>query len=354
MAEPIKSEITKLLGVNYQSINSALVSAQNRQRVYWHNIPDVPQPEDKKILLKDILDSAVAWQEKSYCITATEYKGSNPEQTLKKHRRTMVAEPINFDTHKDSNIVRVINKTIGINSKGRTLTASSYKGAGSDGMTVIAEPVNVGDIETVQKAIPKIVNKKGYLPEMFNAYNCSELTDKSPTLSTGSMVTSSCATLRFEKTNKPIYEVKNGQITVKDKQYPIKLPDGYYIIRKLTPIECERLQTLPNNYTAGISNTQRYKCLGNGWTAEVIIHILKHMNIPLDEEIAVLSMYDGIATGRYCLDKLGYKNVRYYSYEVDKYAMKVANSNYPDIIQCGDAFQVRENNWNGNVFYGEK
>lgn len=51
------------------------------------------------------------------------------------------------------------------------------------------------------------------------------------------------------------------------------LIEGY--IRKLTPIECERLQTLPDNYTAGITDAQRYKCLGNGWTADVIAHILK-------------------------------------------------------------------------------
>ena len=56
--------------------------------------------------------------------------------------------------------------------------------------------------------------------------------------------------------------------------YKIDLPDGDYVIRKLTPIEAERLQTLPDNYTAGISNTQRYKCIGNGWTVDVIAHIL--------------------------------------------------------------------------------
>ena len=97
-----------------------------------------------------------------------------------------------------------------------------------------------------------------------------------------------------------------------------------------TPIEAERLQTLPDNYTAGISNTQRYKCLGNGWTAEVIKHILSYAHVPADEEIIVLSMYDGIATGRYCFDSLGYKNVKYYAYEIDKYAIQVAikNSSY--------------------------
>ena len=140
-----------------------------------------------------------------------------------------------------------------------------------------------------------------------------------------------------------IYSVKNGLITIKDKQYPVKLADGYYLIRKLTPTECERLQTMPDGYTAAVSNSQRYKALGNGWTAEVIIHILSHAlkDIPRDKELVVLSMYDGIATGRYCLDKMGFTNVKYYAYEIDSYAIKIAMSNYPDIVQCGDAFQIR-------------
>jgi DNA (cytosine-5)-methyltransferase 3A len=57
-------------------------------------------------------------------------------------------------------------------------------------------------------------------------------------------------------------------------------------------------------------------------------------------------MYDGISVGRYCLEKLGYKNVKYYSFEIDKYAMEVSQNNYPDIIQCGDAFQIRDNDFN--------
>ena len=59
--------------------------------------------------------------------------------------------------------------------------------------------------------------------------------------------------------------------------YHIDLPDGQYYIRKLTPVECERLQTVPDNYTEGVSNTQRYKMLGNGWTVDVIAHILSGM-----------------------------------------------------------------------------
>lgn len=57
--------------------------------------------------------------------------------------------------------------------------------------------------------------------------------------------------------------------------YQIDLPDGDYIVRKLTPVEAERLQTLPDGYTDCISNSQRYKCIGNGWTVDVIAHILK-------------------------------------------------------------------------------
>jgi DNA (cytosine-5)-methyltransferase 3A len=144
-----------------------------------------------------------------------------------------------------------------------------------------------------------------------------------------------------------VYEVRDGIITIKEKQYPIKLPDGFYIIRKLTPVECERLQTLPDGYTRAVSNAQRYKGLGNGWTAEVIIHILNGIlkDVPRDEEIVVLSMYDGIGTGRYCLDAMGFTNIKYYAYEIDKYAKQVAMSNYPDIIQCGDAFDIRHPDW---------
>lgn len=87
-----------------------------------------------------------------------------------------------------------------------------------------------------------------------------------------------------------VYSVKGKSVCLQSQAggggaktglYKIDLPDGDYIIRKLTPIEAERLQTLPDNYTAGISNTQRYKCIGNGWTVDVIAHIFKHLK---DEE----------------------------------------------------------------------
>ena len=137
---------------------------------------------------------------------------------------------------------------------------------------------------------------------------------------------------------------------------------GLYLIgaavRKLNVIEAERLQTLPDGYTKAIKDGQRYKAVGNGWTAEMIMHILSRMDIDKEEKVMVLSLYDGIGTGRYCLDKLGYKNITYYAYEIDENPITVALDNYPDIIECGDAFKVRENAWtvppdseagNGNI-----
>ena len=73
-----------------------------------------------------------------------------------------------------------------------------------------------------------------------------------------------------------IYEVKDGKITIKGKQYPIKLADGYYIIRKLTVSECKRLQTVPEWYDFScVSNSQAFKMLGNGWTCEIISILIR-------------------------------------------------------------------------------
>lgn len=368
-------------GARYIEINSALVSAQNRQRFYVHNCGEVEQPEDRGILLKDILVSGknLTQGDKSFALT-TRCVGAIPEDTIQKHRHTMVAEPVimqrshgfnkggikvgkaptltaNASYQNNNYIAEPVrvgeigkggqgNRIYSIDGKSVSQTAMS-SGIGSN-TGLYAVPVeNVGNCKTIQKAITKLVDKYGYLPEQFNSYNLAEITDKSPTLSTGSMVTSSCATTIFEKPDKPLYEVKDGKITIKGKQYPIKLADGFYIIRKLTVPECCRLQTMPDDYCRAVSPAQAYKGLGNGWTAEVIIHILNGAlkSVPKDEEIIVLSMYDGIGTGRYCLDKMGFTNVKYYAYEIDKYAKQIAMSNYPDIIQMGDAFDLRKDEW---------
>lgn len=163
---------------------------------------------------------------------------------------------------------------------------------------------------------------------------------------------------RFKEPQCRIYEEKSPTITCATggEHIPRLLLKGYTrqdispetykdISRTMTVAEVERLQTMPKGYTKTLSKTRAFNTLGNGWTAEIIMHIIRSWNIPTDEEIIVLSMYDGIATGRYCFDKLGYTNIKYYAYEIDKYAIRCALDNYTDIVECGDAFQVRNDDW---------
>lgn len=293
-AQPIKDQISRELDVDLMYINSALVSAQNRQRFYAFNWV-VEQPEDRGILLKDILETGedLTGNDKSFCLTSSSYGGAVPWNTIERNQRNMVAEPVRIGDLP--------------NAKGEISGSQATRIYSVDG-----------------KSVNLVANGGGQGAK-----------------------TGLYAVLTTPQKSTAVYEVKDGFITIKNKQYPIKLADGFYIIRKLTPIECERLQTLPDNYTKAVSNAQRYKGLGNGWTAEVIIHILNGIlkDVPKDEEIIVLSLYDGIGTGRYCFDKMGFTNVKYHAYEIDKYAMSVAMDNYPDIIQHGDAFTVRDDDW---------
>lgn len=143
----------------------------------------------------------------------------------------------------------------------------------------------------------------------------------------------------------PVYEVHGGRITIKGKEYPIKLADGFYIIRKLTVTECKRLQTVPDTYAFPVSDTQAYKMLGNGWTVDVIAHIMSHFTRLTEEPVEVLSMYDGMSCGHIALDKLGAEITAYYATEIDKYAIQTTQHNFQDTVQLGDAFQVRAEDW---------
>lgn len=310
----IKEQISRELGVELMYINSALVSAQNRQRFYAFNW-DVEQPEDRQITLIDILETGAAH--------------------LKEKRYTLDTICVNSKSGRagiDGLQPSLADRIYSIDGKMTAVTASY--------LPKIAEPLRIAQIENELK------NKK-HDSKQYRVYSPF---GKATTLcGQGGGVgakTGLYATPAKEKIEN-VYEVKNGMVTIKGRLQPIKLKDGLYIIRKLTPVECERLQTLPDGYTEGVSNTQRYKGLGNGWTAEVIIHILQGAlkDVPKDEEIVVLSMYDGIGTGRYCLDKMGFTNVKYFAYEIDKYAKQIAMKNYPDIIQMGDAFDIRHPDW---------
>ena len=199
MAKKWESIITNSLGVNPIRIDSALMSAQHRPRLYWTNINGITTPEDKKISLDEIIIENADKRDVSYCLT-------------------------------------------------------------------------------VQRSFPRMMEKYGYIPSRFNAYNASLIKDKACALSRGSMITSSCATLLFVKDKNGMHTVKKG---ILNEKYPTKLPDGKYNIRKLDLTEIERLQTLPDGYTdvPSIPSQKRVEMIGNGWTVDVIAHIFSFMEV---------------------------------------------------------------------------
>ena len=148
-----------------------------------------------------------------------------------------------------------------------------------------------------------------------------------------------------------VYDLKGKSVTIKAQAGGGGAKTGLYLhnntVKSLSRYGVEKMQTLPYGYTRAISSDKAISAVGNGWTAEVIIHLLNHAlkDIPRDEELIVLSLYDGIATGRYCLDKMGFTNITYHAYEIDESPIAVAMDNYPDIIQHGDAFAVRNKEW---------
>lgn len=379
-AQPIKDQIKTELGVwdgtlsmadtgaRYIEINSALVSAQNRQRFYVHNCGEVNQPEDRGILLRDILDSGETFYTapggKSFCLQASYYKAAgNPFSRFGCERsRRRVAEPIGIGYRgrmEDGKWGKRYEARE--DGKANALTTAQTDSMISESVRVGALPRPNGELSTSQAfRVYSVDGKSVNITANGGGLGAKTGLYAIPVESTTVQEAIYAAPCEWDEYGRPtkaisfadgkaylVYEVKGGIITIKGKRYPIKLEDGFHIIRKLTQVECERLQTLPDGYTAAVSNTQRYRGLGNGWTAEVIIHILMGAlkDVPRDEEIVVLSMYDGIGTGRYCLDKMGFTNVKYFAYEIDKYAKQVSMSNYPDIIQMGDAFDLRHPDW---------
>lgn len=539
MSPAIRAQITAELGVEPVLINSALVSAQNRQRLYWvgRRNPDgtysqvaVEQPVDRGILLRDILESGVVWNEKAYTLRASHGPHGGPSSVIKtikepgKFSFNGVAGPVRigeientaprtgFDTSKQYKVyspdakatalcgngggagaktglyavpVPVKEEKIGVfpNEKGELTQCQSKRiysidakgrglNAGPGGLGVQTglyaipvagriegrrineqghrddynekieriqrfevneDPNKTNCLSTVEKdnmiAVPVRVgampNKDGELgtsqsrhiystdgksvslqarpngggadgaatglyavpagmawrgrengsafemrddqksnavaatghqsrlvvesaifqrPRGFNRGGVKY--EKAPTLTAnGDWQHNNVLIVEADGKQIPVYEVRGGYITIKGKTYPIKLADGFYIIRKLTVTECKRLQTVPDTYAFPVSDTQAYKMLGNGWTVDVIAHIMSHFTGLTEEPVEVLSMYDGMSCGHIALEKLGVNVTTYYATEIDKYAIQTTQNNYPDTMQLGDAFQVREEDW---------
>lgn len=214
MKQEYQDVISEFLGVSPMFMNSSLISAQNRPRLYWTNIENVIQPEDKGILLRDII------------LKDVEYKYYLTDQAIDYMNRLRNGKP-RWEYHKNP-----------IDGKAACLTANMYKGV-PYGVLRIPEATKQGYVdinpnEGVDLTFPNSKTRRGR--RMEDKSNCLTATT-----------------------------------------YDYCWYDGF-ICRKLTPIECERLQTFPDNYTEGISNSQRYKSLGNGWTVDMIAHIFSHIN----------------------------------------------------------------------------
>ena len=406
MSPAIRAQITAELGVEPVCINSALVSAQNRQRLYWvgKREPDgtysqvpVEQPEDRGILLRDILETGFPLREKGYALMARH--SATAEDAIARRQRNAVAEPVAIKPLSEKEMEYMVRETKdgrnhfdfdyfhdATKDKSACVTANTHKGVPYN---VLAESVRIGTIENDAKnqdhdsqqyrvyspdgksvtlcgngggpgaktglyAVPVaeqdaccVAQRGRYIGENGSVAQHFEARDdgKTNTLTTVQKDNMIAVPVRAAIIDAPIYQVCDGMIVVKGKEYPIKLRDGFYIIRKLTVTECKRLQTVPETYVFPVSDTQAYKMLGNGWTVDVIAHIMSHFEGLTAGPVEVMSMYDGMSCGHIALDKLGVEIASYRATEIDKYAVQATRANFPDVVQLGDAFQVREEGW---------
>lgn len=414
MSSAIRAQITAELGVEPVLINSALVSAQNRQRLYWagKRNPDgtysqvpVELPEDRGILLRDILETGLPLREKGYALLTGH--DATAEDDIAHRRRNAVAEPVAIKPLTEKEMEYMVRETKdgrnhfdfdyfhdATKDKSACVTANTHKGVPYN---VLAEPVRIGTIENDAKNPDHDSQQyRVYSPDGKSVTLCGnggglgaktglyatpveETADgilhlgslygqhsrwgvfaqegKCPTITASMgmggghvpMVPTRTGEERHCQKNpttaKQIYEVRDGKISIGNTWYPIKLKDGYYIIRKLTVTECMRLQTVPETYVFPCSPSQAYKMLGNGWTVDVIAHIMGHFEGLTAGPVEVLPMYDGMSCGHIALDKLGVEIASYHATEIDKFAIQTTQANFPDVVQLGDAFQVREDGW---------
>lgn len=275
MSKENRDIITNTLRVEPVLINSALVSAQQRKRLYWCNW-EVTQPKDKGIYLKDILEKGLAMTDKSYCLTAR-YDGAHFPHDFFYKQRSMIAEPLKVPENTKQGYAEINqNECVDLsfpNSKTR-------RGRKMDKKT-----------NCLTAMFPNFFQYLGCALRSRNTQKHLEVRkdNKSNALTSVSSDSMTLTPVRLGDIGRDsqgyrIYSVRGKSVSLsansggfggKTGLYRIDLPDGDYYVRKLTPLECERLQTLSDGYTTGVSNTQRYKAIGNGWTVDVIAHIFR-------------------------------------------------------------------------------
>ena len=257
--------ISRYVGCNPIVINSALLSAQNRVRNYWTNInqkpvglfedmeADIPQPKDKGILLKDILENDVP---EKYYLTERGLKGL----------QSIVDRGIATNSGWRDGVVSEEGKSTCID-------ANYYKGA--DGKRPLVMQITnhksavglncVGGLSKNKKWLENGKNLQRNFSQGERVYSSD---GKSPSINANSGGTAGVGnTLMIDK-SPCLHGFEHGT----NGQFNNQLVNGG-MIRRLTEVECERLQTVPDGYTNHVSSTQRYKMLGNGWTVDVIAYI---------------------------------------------------------------------------------
>jgi DNA-cytosine methyltransferase len=281
--------ITDVMGVEPVLINSALVSAQNRQRLYWANW-DIPQPEDKGIFLKDIVQQDIEIEEqfiyskthaghpkelhqKAGCLTAGAHSGGNHSDM------TLLKYPIQGAAIRNQVTKRGVEEQLNIRKDGKSNAVVPSYPAKLNGMVFVG---GVGDKDWAKDG--KKLSRN--YPQGRRIYSDE---GKAASLSAQGVGSIGGHTGIYQIKVKSLKHGWMPEKIVKSEKYPplaaqspdtkykVSTDDGY-TYRKLTPLECERLQTVPEGYTEGVSNTQRYKMLGNGWTVDVIAHIFSHMS----------------------------------------------------------------------------
>jgi DNA-cytosine methyltransferase len=308
MGEKWEKVLSKAIGVNAIEINSSLVSAQNRRRLYWTNIgmesgglfgdleSIIQQPKDKGILLKDILESDVddkyfvsqkmidkikrsnngekcfANNEKSMCLAAGYFKQGRDNQLVTVHN-TM---PRSSTTGKEGTgpLSRTDGKTYCLDTgqsnaveiKSEILTSKRTEYGKSIRKEYEAGTINLQRKE-IQKLEPRTDGKTNTLTSVQKDNLLRQVVQLNPSLESGGVQPYQQNRVYDAEGISPALDLDSARKSV-------------YVnskIRRLTPIECERLQTVKDNYTNHVSDSQRYRMLGNGWTVDVIAHIFGYL-----------------------------------------------------------------------------
>jgi DNA-cytosine methyltransferase len=242
--------VTDYMGVEPILINSALVSAQNRKRYYWTNLDGIEQPEDKGILLSDILENGTSDRSKALCLLAS-YKGFNGSQDYL--RRRYFGKSMGQGIFENPSLAKYYLSDEQILNCISKFEAKEYASGNRRGAMKFPD-----DVFRKAKTIcaSNIVGRSTHL-----VYDEFLKVDKALSVKTNQSK-ASCIT-------------GGGNSGGNHSDMDLLLMYSGKI-RRLTPIECERLQTVPDNYTNCVSDSQRYRMLGNGWNVDTIVHLLSY------------------------------------------------------------------------------